>query len=73
MAILGQFFWRPISSAPMDGTSMLLYTEGFSKVRIGWHFNNSWHWDGEYSGVPYGKRPTHWMPLPLALVPHPRS
>lgn len=56
--------WQPIETAPMDGTHLLLVTGGYAKVRIGWFYANSWHWDGDYNGVSYGKRPTHWMQIP---------
>ena len=58
--------WQPISTAPKDGTWVLLYHKG-AKL-------HEWYWDGgiwtdddmrnglEWSDGEYG--PTHWMPRP---------
>ena len=54
--------WRPISTAPRDGTEVLADTSGLGRVVV--------YWDNEESqwgtGLGYLDRgaPTHWMPLP---------
>lgn len=70
--------WRPIETAPKDGTEILLFTthdaddyydESFSAVQIGsWdHGNQSsdpvWFRPPGWECPKIGK-PTHWMPLP---------
>jgi hypothetical protein len=57
--------WKPIETAPKDGTHILCVTAGYTKRRIGWFFNGAWRWDGDYSGA-HLAAPTHWMPLPAA-------
>lgn len=54
--------WQNICSAPKDGTHILLFTKGYTTIRIGWFYNNAWHWDGDYEGV-YLDPPTHWQPI----------
>ena len=55
--------WRPIETAPRDGTEVLANTSGLGRVVV--------YWDDEESqwgtGLGYLDRdaPTHWMPLPL--------
>jgi uncharacterized protein DUF551 len=66
--------WRPIESAPKDGTFILVYGElGGSLPPIGsckfgvvhWVDGfNGWYLDGDE----YTLAPTHWMPLPSAPV-----
>src|SRR5688572_10345855 len=53
--------WLPISSAPKDGTHILVRTTKFGPIVA--------HWDamwGEWQSVPghYSCKPTHFMPLP---------
>lgn len=59
--------WQPIDSAPMDGTSVLVfcshgqYVARYSEYDIDW-----WHVDDNKHG-PFplrGSAPTHWMRLP---------
>jgi len=70
--------WRPIETAPIDGTHVLLWvvpwipardqlTVDFGCVQAGgW---NSWNkiWcleNGDQCVLPKWNTPTHWMPLP---------
>lgn len=62
--------WRPIETAPRDGTKILLYMKiglmyvgSYSKGQIYFHIDpENYHWRSvccdRYGG------PTHWMPLP---------
>jgi DNA (cytosine-5)-methyltransferase 1 len=57
--------WRPIETAPKDGTKVLLLLKdsdvphaGYYKHRYGWRIAWDNHDLSEYDG------PTHWMPLP---------
>ena len=57
--------WRPIETAPKDGTRVLLFREGYAEdVFVGWYntTNNSWVacFSSEILGV------THWRSLPKA-------
>jgi len=53
--------WRPIETAPKDGTRALLCcTGGAGSVSDGCFYNNAWSW--EWAGV---ADPTHWAPLNL--------
>lgn len=61
--------WKPIETAPKDGTEVLLYwpLEGLgdlhSKIKIGsWH-NDAWGWQDRFCRS-YTDAPTHWQPLP---------
>lgn len=55
--------WRPIKTAPKDGTRILVWRkneEGYSHLRCGidmWRRNN---WMRSRRDM----QPTHWMPLP---------
>lgn len=65
--------WRPIETAPKDGTSVLLYVvqkpcayteatgrpEGWSHINAGFYNIDLREWSHEHSG-----EPTHWRPLP---------
>jgi hypothetical protein len=72
--------WQPISTAPKDGSSIILavpshdrpgeYVVGEAK----WHesYVDDWWWAGNHPDDPHGgplseimfHRPTHWLPLP---------
>ena len=64
--------WRPIESAPKDGTKVLVYRPIFvdryiTEIGIDW-----WDkWDGAPEGCWMKSRvdvqPTHWMPLPKPM------
>ena len=66
--MLDPSLWRPIASAPQDGTEVLIFVSGHAVVAI---------WDqGRWRAVVAGKRiseeqtgldlgsPTHWRPVP---------
>lgn len=52
--------WRPIDSAPKDGTEILLY-EDRRIVSGAWNRGGAMHMPYWMGGL---FRPTHWMPLP---------
>ena len=54
--------WRPIETAPRDGTEVLANTSGLGRVVVYWDDGES-QWG---TGLGYLDRdaPTHWMPLP---------
>ncbi len=60
--------WKPIETAPKDGTAFLLYLKGLdpapSLVIEGMHLPGvGWLWPGK--NLPDSRyTPTHWMPLP---------
>ena len=61
--------WRDISSAPKDGTTVLVYVPDFEKVTEAWFCEQTGLWprDNAYSdeGQPCNVgMPTHWRPLP---------
>lgn len=62
--------WRPIETAPRDGTNILLLTAG-GVVEGYWQWGD-WSQSviecsyDEAGGPVFGCRPTHWMPLPPA-------
>jgi hypothetical protein len=63
--------WKPIETAPQDGTWMLLYFAGPHYYKIAFWSEQSadWYdWQGAQgvsaSLTAYGDRPTHWMLLP---------
>lgn len=64
--------WQPISTAPKDGTPLLIWTEGAHLIHLFWK-NDHWEWlgggrcpDGQY-------HMTHWMPLPEPPAPSRRT
>jgi hypothetical protein len=72
--------WKPIKSAPKDGTTILLYYPGYNrKVWVGSYNKYQKYTNGkleyEHEGWSIDKplvfslkecSPTHWMPLPEA-------
>ena len=63
--------WRPIETAPMDGTEVLIFEAGQSfgyDYAIGrflprWDGDAIGGWSNRNSASEYN-RPSHWMPLP---------
>lgn len=62
--------WRPIETAPKDGTEVLLYGRPPHKDDLTCYVGRWGTWDSAggpsdcwISGGPH-YRPTHWMPLP---------
>lgn len=53
--------WRPIETAPRDGTEVLAFARVDTEplVRVAWL--NHGRWD---DGTGLSLRPTHWVPLP---------
>lgn len=60
-AIVAACRWRPIDTAPKDGTIIVLrvgpYVPAVGKYEGGWCI-------GDPFGVQHPYSPTHWMPLP---------
>ena len=67
--------WRPIETAPKDGTWFLAYVPEFACMAWGPHEFCAWTTD--YSGRSYWCEtdtseeiePIHWMPLPSPPIP----
>lgn len=53
--------WEPISTAPKDGTWVLVYCGEIGKQMVGFNCDDS-YWES-YPGFNEIK-PTHWIPLP---------
>lgn len=57
--------WRPIHTAPKDGTRMLLYSKGHLVMLGGWAGHGSYGGPSWWSNnVPILPQPTKWQPLP---------
>lgn len=58
--------WRPIETAPKDGTPLLLlWPDAAEKMAVMWWDEYVENWLGYYDGINPGYQPpTHWMPLP---------
>lgn len=55
--------WRPIETAPRDGTVLLVWREserGYDHARMGTDWFEGGVWQRSRRLMP----PTHWMPLP---------
>ena len=65
MSKLATHHWRPIKTAPRDGTTVDVYTP-FGRIANAVFINNCWRYVyfGRLSYVPVGVKVTHWMPLP---------
>ena len=55
--------WRPIESAPKDGSKLLLYGKPWSDPVIGQYHTRDKYWMA-LNLMPYHYPPTHWTPLP---------
>jgi hypothetical protein len=59
--------WRPIDSAPRDGTRVILGWDSGEPSRFGFHQRNAdwkgWRATSLEIGFPK-KPPTHWQPMP---------
>jgi len=51
--------WRPIESAPKDGTRVIAVQDGLEPEIQYWHVRVGWVNDGDHY-----RDPTHWKPLP---------
>jgi hypothetical protein len=59
--------WRPIKTAPTDGTLIFLYEELQNKPHVfvgSWWQGPNWGYFEDNGPEPRGWKPTHWMPLP---------
>jgi len=57
--------WKPISSAPRDGTDILIYDAGTGSYEVSSYWTDTpRYWDGNWGDGEYEHTPTHWMPLP---------
>lgn len=61
--------WRPIETAPKDGTRVLVWALGdVFLASFGYDIGDGSAWQPEYAEVPMfddpDSAPTHWMPLP---------
>lgn len=58
--------WKPINTAPKDGTHILTYSKHHPIVETWWTQNimNAWVWGGTGWNYPEYDNPTHWRPLP---------
>lgn len=73
--------WRPIETAPRDGTRILLAGGGLERVNVGNWCAHVAAWDAEAEGMfedgpafleGHEDGPTMWMPLPpLSAIPSP--
>jgi len=54
--------WRPIGSAPKDGTYILVWFDEAQHHHLLWWFADHWRFKG--SDIIPVVAPTHWMPLP---------
>ena len=61
--------WQPISTAPKDGTHVLMWRD----TKVGPSISEAWWrtdcvfghgWGGHSWVYPAWQQPTHWMPLP---------
>ena len=57
--------WQDISTAPRDGTTVLLYAQGWDSPKTGWTYGKD-----DWQDCPYSRSgdesylPAYWMPLP---------
>lgn len=53
--------WRDISTAPKDGTDVLIFQAGYEGVYLCWYDDSDGVWFDERDN---SYAPTHWLPLP---------
>lgn len=56
--------WKPIETAPKDGTKILVYAQGHittASWRVRDHFSTRMYWRDIFGGI---VEPSYWMPLP---------
>lgn len=66
-AMEGRMTWKPISSAPRDGTWIILGRVGHAEILFGyWHrlFNQWWGQGGTDKTWKKWQEASNWMPLP---------
>ena len=56
--------WQDISTAPKDGTRLLLWMREWAAPSTGQYYGESSGWGMFWDGAMYRFQPTHWMPLP---------
>ena len=62
--------WRPIDTAPKDGTEIIVYVPDFHEVSAAWYSQQTGLWPyGPYAYSEDGEPvnvglPSHWMPFP---------
>ena len=58
--------WRPIATAPNDGTRVLVYRPDATslKRKIGIDARTPDRFNGAWQQTRLGEQPSHWMPLP---------
>jgi len=67
LANLGLGGWRPISTAPRDGTDILATGRFISHAVISWRheeYGRPAHWEFAHVNDERVPNPSHWMPLP---------
>lgn len=57
--------WRPIETAPKDGTGILIRQDN-GTIHFAWWEECHGDWARPDSFIPKQKRLSHWMPLPAA-------
>lgn len=64
--------WKPIETAPKDGTHIPLYFPSYHEGKVDvYYFTEGYDYEGSWDGLEgyspigdYEDQPTHWMPLP---------
>lgn len=56
--------WKPIETAPKDGTEILLYEPGPAYVQMGYWVRDGWLMVDAQCGGESSATPTHWLPIP---------
>lgn len=55
--------WQPISTAPLDGAAVLVYSLDDRKIYVALYEYKKW-WPQPETSDTSAVNPTHWMPLP---------